>query len=224
MLTRKQLELLLFINERLKEEGVPPSFEEMKEALNLQSKSGVHRLIVALGRCLLVVEGRRHGGTSNSVDWATRVPRTIFAVPGRIGDPLAEGVQVRLRPVPLVNGRGTVFSMRARHHSPSFRGRAGMTLRKGRISPPYDRRCGPNPPDAYLIGIRPRGLYTDSPSLGEGVDPAHADGEAIRPPGSPTGVSPFHDAPSIFPAAPGWPRRAVPPRRPQRWREEGSPG
>jgi repressor LexA len=48
MLTRKQLELLLFINQRLKEEGVPPSFEEMKEALDLQSKSGVHRLIVAL--------------------------------------------------------------------------------------------------------------------------------------------------------------------------------
>jgi repressor LexA len=48
MLTRKQLELLLFINSRLKEEGVPPSFEEMKDALNLQSKSGVHRLIVAL--------------------------------------------------------------------------------------------------------------------------------------------------------------------------------
>lgn len=48
MLTRKQLELLLFINERLKEEGVPPSFEEMKAALDLQSKSGVHRLIVAL--------------------------------------------------------------------------------------------------------------------------------------------------------------------------------
>ena len=48
MLTRKQLELLLFINERVKEEGVPPSFEEMKDALNLQSKSGVHRLIVAL--------------------------------------------------------------------------------------------------------------------------------------------------------------------------------
>ncbi len=48
MLTRKQLELLLFINTRLKEEGVPPSFEEMKDALNLQSKSGVHRLIVAL--------------------------------------------------------------------------------------------------------------------------------------------------------------------------------
>jgi repressor LexA len=48
MLTRKQLELLLYINARLKEEGVPPSFEEMKVALDLQSKSGVHRLIIAL--------------------------------------------------------------------------------------------------------------------------------------------------------------------------------
>jgi repressor LexA len=48
MLTRKQLELLLFINERLKESGVPPSFDEMKDALDLRSKSGIHRLIMAL--------------------------------------------------------------------------------------------------------------------------------------------------------------------------------
>ncbi len=48
MLTRKQYELLLFINERLKETGVSPSFDEMKEALNLKSKSGIHRLITAL--------------------------------------------------------------------------------------------------------------------------------------------------------------------------------
>jgi repressor LexA len=48
MLTRKQLELLLFINERLKESGVPPSFDEMKDALDLRSKSGIHRLITAL--------------------------------------------------------------------------------------------------------------------------------------------------------------------------------
>lgn len=48
MLTRKQHELLLFINERLKESGVPPSFDEMKEALDLASKSGIHRLITAL--------------------------------------------------------------------------------------------------------------------------------------------------------------------------------
>jgi repressor LexA len=48
MLTTKQKELLVFINGRLQETGVPPSFDEMKEALNLQSKSGVHRLIIAL--------------------------------------------------------------------------------------------------------------------------------------------------------------------------------
>lgn len=48
MLTRKQSELLRFINERLKETGVPPSFDEMKEALDLRSKSGIHRLIIAL--------------------------------------------------------------------------------------------------------------------------------------------------------------------------------
>ncbi len=48
MLTRKQHELLLFIHQRLQEEGVPPSFEEMKDALDLKSKSGIHRLITAL--------------------------------------------------------------------------------------------------------------------------------------------------------------------------------
>lgn len=48
MLTRKQNELLRFIHERLRESGVPPSFDEMKEALELKSKSGIHRLITAL--------------------------------------------------------------------------------------------------------------------------------------------------------------------------------
>lgn len=48
MLTAKQRELLLFIHERLKETGVSPSFDEMKEALDLASKSGIHRLITAL--------------------------------------------------------------------------------------------------------------------------------------------------------------------------------
>jgi repressor LexA len=48
MLTKKQSELLRFIHERLQDEGVPPSFDEMKEALDLRSKSGIHRLIMAL--------------------------------------------------------------------------------------------------------------------------------------------------------------------------------
>jgi repressor LexA len=48
MLTRKQHELLRFIHECLRETGVPPSFDEMKDALDLKSKSGIHRLITAL--------------------------------------------------------------------------------------------------------------------------------------------------------------------------------
>ncbi len=48
MLTRKQLDLLEFIHKRLQRDGVPPSFDEMKEALDLRSKSGIHRLITAL--------------------------------------------------------------------------------------------------------------------------------------------------------------------------------
>ena len=48
MLTRKQHELLLYIHQRMQETGIPPSFDEMKDALDLASKSGIHRLITAL--------------------------------------------------------------------------------------------------------------------------------------------------------------------------------
>ena len=48
MLTRKQRELLVFINQRLRATGISPSFDEMKDALNLKSKSGIHRLISGL--------------------------------------------------------------------------------------------------------------------------------------------------------------------------------
>ncbi|MEM9248450.1 MAG: transcriptional repressor LexA [Pseudomonadota bacterium] len=48
MLTRKQMELLEFINKRVAKDGVPPSFDEMRDALDLRSKSGIHRLITAL--------------------------------------------------------------------------------------------------------------------------------------------------------------------------------
>ena len=48
MLTRKKHELLLFIHTQIQKTGISPSFDEMKEALNLKSKSGIHRLITAL--------------------------------------------------------------------------------------------------------------------------------------------------------------------------------
>lgn len=120
MLTRKQLELLLFINERLKEEGVPPSFEEMKEALNLQSKSGVHRLIVALeergflkrmanrARALEVIKlpdshspsltaPKRGGFTPNVIEGSLgRAPRASAPMPANSDD------QARASLVPLM--------------------------------------------------------------------------------------------------------------------------
>lgn len=78
MLTRKQHELLCYINDRLAETGVSPSFEEMKEALDLKSKSGVHRLISALeergfirrlpnrARALEVLRMPEMGGTAST--------------------------------------------------------------------------------------------------------------------------------------------------------------
>ena len=48
MLTQKQFELLKYINQRITENGIPPSYDEMKQAVNLHSKSGIHRLINAL--------------------------------------------------------------------------------------------------------------------------------------------------------------------------------
>jgi SOS-response transcriptional repressor LexA len=63
MLTKKQHELLMFINQRLAATGVAPSFDEMKDALNLRSKSGIHRLISGLEerrlRCRPPVERNR---------------------------------------------------------------------------------------------------------------------------------------------------------------------
>lgn len=86
MLTRKQHELLTYIHERLGETGVSPSFEEMKEALDLKSKSGVHRLISALeergfirrlpnrARALEVLKIPGRGDAGNVVPLRTAAP------------------------------------------------------------------------------------------------------------------------------------------------------
>jgi repressor LexA len=102
MLTRKQYELLRFINERLKEAGVPPSFDEMKDALDLRSKSGIHRLITALeergfirrlpnrARAIEVIKlpelagaGNGRRGFTPSVIEGTLGKRTVSAPPPR---------------------------------------------------------------------------------------------------------------------------------------------
>jgi repressor LexA len=73
MLTRKQHELLSFIDSHLKETGVSPSFEEMKEALQLRSKSGIHRLISALEERGFL---RRHHHRARALE-VTRLPENF---------------------------------------------------------------------------------------------------------------------------------------------------
>jgi repressor LexA len=80
MLTRKQHELLSFIDRHLKESGVSPSFEEMKEALNLRSKSGIHRLISALEERGFL---RRHHHRARALE-VTRLPENMAqTAPGK---------------------------------------------------------------------------------------------------------------------------------------------
>jgi len=105
MLTRKQYELLIFIHQRVRETGVPPSFDEMKDALDLRSKSGIHRLITALeergyirrlekrARALEIVrlpentaEGVRPAATRNQAQRLTRLEPGARGPRGEVRD------------------------------------------------------------------------------------------------------------------------------------------
>jgi repressor LexA len=107
MLTRKQHELLMFIHERLKEAGVPPSFDEMKDALDLRSKSGIHRLIKALEERGFI---RRLPNRARAVE-VVRLPDSMspgLAAPRSRGfsPSVIEGSLGRVRPAS--DGEGTV--------------------------------------------------------------------------------------------------------------------
>ena len=98
MLTRKQHELLRFIQQRLQEDGVPPSFDEMKEALDLRSKSGIHRLITALEERGFI---RRMPNRARALE-ILKLPEQAFpnGVPrGRFNPNVIEGSLGRVRPV-----------------------------------------------------------------------------------------------------------------------------
>ena len=84
MLTRKQHELLLYIDRHLSESGVSPSFEEMKDALDLKSKSGVHRLISALEERGFI---RRLANRARALE-VLKMPDVKAAAPANIGSPL----------------------------------------------------------------------------------------------------------------------------------------
>ena len=111
MLTRKQHELLLFIHERLKEAGIPPSFDEMKEALDLASKSGIHRLITALEERRFI---RRLPNRARAIE-VIKLPDTVGAgrrgfkpsvIEGNLGRVRSSSDEDSGRPVPVpVMGR-----------------------------------------------------------------------------------------------------------------------
>jgi repressor LexA len=99
MLTKKQSDLLRFIHERLKETGVPPSFDEMKDALDLRSKSGIHRLILALEERGFI---RRLPNRARALE-VLRLPESAAPGPaaprgGKFSPSVIEGTLGRLRP------------------------------------------------------------------------------------------------------------------------------
>jgi repressor LexA len=103
MLTRKQHELLRFIHERLQQDGVPPSFDEMKDALDLRSKSGIHRLIMALEERGFI---RRLPNRARAIE-VVRVPeQSVPATPvrGRFNPSVIEGTLGKVRSKADVGG------------------------------------------------------------------------------------------------------------------------
>jgi repressor LexA len=98
MLTRKQHELLRFIHERLRETGVPPSFDEMKDALDLKSKSGIHRLITALEERGFI---RRLPNRARALE-VIRLPESVGAAVGqrRFTPSVVEGGLTEKKPAP----------------------------------------------------------------------------------------------------------------------------
>jgi repressor LexA len=98
MLTRKQHELLRFIQDRLREDGVPPSFDEMKEALDLRSKSGIHRLITALEERGFI---RRLANRARAIEIIKLPEQSVAgtAPRGKFNPSVIEGSLGRIRPM-----------------------------------------------------------------------------------------------------------------------------
>jgi repressor LexA len=117
MLTQKQKDLLLFIHDRLRQSGVPPSFDEMKDALDLRSKSGIHRLITALeergfirrlphrARALEVIKLPEDQGAENGSGRRPFQPSVIEGSRGKSRDvelPTSQVIDARTVSVPVM--------------------------------------------------------------------------------------------------------------------------
>ncbi|SEL67106.1 transcriptional repressor LexA [Roseivivax marinus] len=94
MLTKKQLDLLDFINRRVSRDGVPPSFDEMKEALDLRSKSGIHRLITALEERGFI---RRLAHRARAIE-IVKLPESLGGEPAGFSPRVVDGGRPDARP------------------------------------------------------------------------------------------------------------------------------
>ena len=112
MLTRKQHELLMFIHERMKESGIPPSFDEMKDALDLRSKSGIHRLITALEERGFI---RRLPNRARALE--------VIKLPDSM-NPSLGGRKARFEPAVIEGNLGKVAAPPARASAPATSGEA----------------------------------------------------------------------------------------------------
>ncbi len=99
MLTRKQNELLLYISQQISKDGVSPSFDEMKDALGLKSKSGVHRLVTALEERGFI---RRFANRARALEIARLPEAEAYEGRGRTGRPAFRGFRRRLDPADTV--------------------------------------------------------------------------------------------------------------------------
>ena len=107
MLTKKQRDLLEFIHNRVQKDGVPPSFDEMKEALDLRSKSGIHRLITALEERGFI---RRLAHRARAIE-VVKLPEALGEVKPRFSPKLIDGGRTDAAMPAAAQSVGTAQSM-----------------------------------------------------------------------------------------------------------------
>lgn len=106
MLTKKQLDLLAFIHKRVQRDGVPPSFDEMKLALDLRSKSGIHRLITALEERGFI---RRLAHRARAIE-VVKLPESLGGAPSGFAPQVIDGDKPD-RPVAAPTAQASAFEL-----------------------------------------------------------------------------------------------------------------
>ena len=141
MLTKKQLDLLEFIHARTQRDGVPPSFDEMKDALDLRSKSGIHRLITALEERGFI---RRLAHRARALE-IVKLP-DMMQTKGAAARPAADAAPVTDKSAPATAARGFAPRVIAGDRPTAARPRAAMDLSPAAVDLPVMGRIAAGVP------------------------------------------------------------------------------